>query len=342
MVKPTRGKSGPIKRVPTEYRLKKSTRDEFLAMRAIEEARKSGTLVEPAEINPYIPYFIARTPWYSGTATEDGKPNLKHQRLPAQQCASSITAPVAKKLFLGKASKYRDGACENCGAATHKTKECLEKPRAIGARWSGRDFASDEITQVLGTESQMGFEAKRDRWSNYDPDDYKEQVIEKHLPEGEETDSDDLYADTADMPGQHVDKDTRITVRNLRIREDTAKYLFNLDTDSAYYDPKTRSMKEAPIAPSVEDQDEKDHFLGDMAWKKSGDATEVPKMQIFAWQAAEKGLSNASMQATPTAASIQYKMHIKKVAEKNKARLSALEAKYGPMQETAPEPPTGS
>ena len=36
------------------------------------------------------------------------------------------------------------------------------------------------------------------------------------------------------------------SVRNLRIREDTAKYLLNLDLDSAYYDPKTRSMREDP------------------------------------------------------------------------------------------------
>ena len=33
-----------------------------------------------------------------------------------------------------------------------------------------------------------------------------------------------------------------------RIREDTAKYLRNLDPDSAYYDPKTRSMRENPYA----------------------------------------------------------------------------------------------
>ena len=35
--------------------------------------------------------------------------------------------------------------------------------------------------------------------------------------------------------------------RNLRIREDTAKYLLNLDVNSAYYDPKTRSMREDPL-----------------------------------------------------------------------------------------------
>lgn len=43
-----------------------------------------------------------------------------------------------------------------------------------------------------------------------------------------------------------VDSKQRITVRNLRIREDTAKYLRNLDPNSAYYDPKTRSMRDNP------------------------------------------------------------------------------------------------
>lgn len=32
------------------------------------------------------------------------------------------------------------------------------------------------------------------------------------------------------------------SVRNLRIREDTAKYLLNLDVNSAHYDPKSRCV----------------------------------------------------------------------------------------------------
>jgi pre-mRNA-processing factor SLU7 len=39
---------------------------------------------------------------------------------------------------------------------------------------------------------------------------------------------------------------TRMSVRNLRIREDTAKFLFNLDPNSAHYDPKTRSLRANP------------------------------------------------------------------------------------------------
>lgn len=49
-----------------------------------------------------------------------------------------------------------------------------------------------------------------------------------------------------------VDSKQRITVRNLRIREDTAKYLRNLDPNSAYYDPKTRSMRDNPNPAAAE------------------------------------------------------------------------------------------
>jgi pre-mRNA-processing factor SLU7 len=50
------------------------------------------------------------------------------------------------------------------------------------------------------------------------------------------------------MPGTKFDAKARFTVRNLRIREDTAKYLHNLDTESAFYDPKTRTMRANPHA----------------------------------------------------------------------------------------------
>lgn len=39
-----------------------------------------------------------------------------------------------------------------------------------------------------------------------------------------------------------------VATNNLRSREDRAKYLHNLDLDSAHYDPKSRSMRENPYA----------------------------------------------------------------------------------------------
>lgn len=44
------------------------------------------------------------------------------------------------------------------------------------------------------------------------------------LPQSQEDSEDeDKYADDVDMPGQKFETKQRITVRNLRIREDTAK-----------------------------------------------------------------------------------------------------------------------
>jgi hypothetical protein len=61
-------------------------------------------------------------------------------------------------------------------------------------------------------------------------------------------DSEQLNFDRLERRVNTVSGGSTGTVRNLRIREDTAKYLYDLDLDSAYYDPKSRSMREDPNA----------------------------------------------------------------------------------------------
>ena len=71
--------------------------------------------------------------------------------------------------------------------------------------------------------------------------------------DGSDSDADvdgDRVAATADAPFVKVEKAVRTagggasgTVRNLRIREDTAKYLTDLRPDAPHYDPKSRSMR---------------------------------------------------------------------------------------------------
>lgn len=79
------------------------------------------------------------------------------------------------------ATKYRKGACENCGAMSHKTKECMERPRKRGARWSGQGIQPDEVVQSI----ELGFDAKRDRWNGYDAEDHKQLIKEWELVEQE-------------------------------------------------------------------------------------------------------------------------------------------------------------
>ena len=249
---------------------------------------------------------------------------------------------------------------------THKRKDCVERPRRLGARFTGTDFAPDEYVQP---DINLSFDGKRDRWNGVDINWHQQKIQDEHkrladakkvlkakkldedamaeeqaeaeakaiadaaaaaaaaaaeTTEGTEAvvtvgakpeeikakkptkpDSDDdeedeeyKYTDSMDMPGQHVDSKQRISVRNLRIREDTAKYLLNLDANSAYYDPKSRSMRDNPFDGTNKDPSQVP-YLGDNFVRYSGDAKDFARTQIFAWEASEKGVS-IHTQADPT------------------------------------------
>ena len=48
-------------------------------------------------------------------------------------------------------------------------------------------------------------------------------LLQKPAGDDDDDEDEDKYADDMDMPGQKFETKQRITVRNLRIREDTAK-----------------------------------------------------------------------------------------------------------------------
>lgn len=55
---------------------------------------------------------------------------------------------------------------------THKRKDCLDRPRETGAKWTGSDIKSDEVITTL----KQGYDAKRDRWNGYDAAEYQQQI----------------------------------------------------------------------------------------------------------------------------------------------------------------------
>ncbi|KAB8277833.1 Pre-mRNA splicing Prp18-interacting factor-domain-containing protein [Aspergillus minisclerotigenes] len=294
--------------------------------------------VASKERNEYIPSFISKKPFY----IDDDSTNdyLEHQRLQKQTTEQSKWYERGKRAGPA-ATKYRKGACENCGAMTHKTKECLSRPRKQGAKWTGKDIQADEVVQNV----DMGWDAKRDRWNGYDASEYRQVVEEyeeleklkrvtgqKKITDGEEeeggAEEEARYAEESDMGRQQS-----TATRNLRIREDTAKYLLNLDLDSAKYDPKTRRMvdmgaQEDQAAALVAEE----NFV-----RASGDAAEFEKAQKYAWEAQESG-QKIHLQANPTSGEILRKKEQADTEAKRQAQRKALLEKYGGEEHLTPTP----
>ncbi|KAL9148839.1 hypothetical protein ABFS82_12G069600 [Erythranthe guttata] len=266
----------------------------------LEEARKAG--IEPAEldedgkeINPHIPLYVSTVPWYLNA----NKPTLKHQK-----------------------------------------------------NWKNNN--SDRSTN-----NSDSYAAKRDPWKNFDPAaDYK-QVVRMHEARGEarskylhnqrlqkldhekgggEEEEDSLkVGDSKQVDFGKVEKRVRTTgggstgtVRNLRIREDTAKYLLNLDLNSAHYDPKTRSMREDPL-PDM-DPNEK-FYAGDNGNRATGQALEFKQLNFHAREVFDKmGLDHVvDVQGAPSQAELLYrnfKINKEKLKSQNATKAAILK-KYG-------------
>jgi pre-mRNA-processing factor SLU7 len=282
------------------------------------------------EANEYIPSFISKKPFYVGE-DDDQNDYLDHQRLQKAQSDQSKWYDRGKKVGPA-ATKFRKGACENCGAMTHKTKECLSRPRAKGAKWTGKDIQADEVIQDVS----LGWDAKRDRWNGYDAKEYKAVIDEyaqleelkkkAQLPgakEGEDDDGEDgaKYAEESDMGRQQS-----TATRQLRIREDTAKYLLNLDLDSAKYDPKTRSMVDSGAT-----ADTAAALVAEEGYMRaSGDAAEFEKAQKYAWESQEKaGDTKQHLQANPTSGEYHRRKEKEQAEAKRLTHKKMLLEKYG-------------
>jgi len=128
-------------------------------------------------------------------------------------------------------------------------------------------------------------------------------------------------------------KGIRTTVRNLRIREDTAKYLYNLDPSSAYYDPKTRSMRADP-RPHLATSDKL--YAGDLMVKASGETSAFTEEQLYAWEASQRG-QNLTMEAAPSAAHFMHKQFEGKKESMADKQKRILAEKYGNAAKEAPD-----
>ena len=264
------------------------------------------------EINPYIPRYISNAPWY----IDKGDDYLQHQR---SSHAEVQTDWYERGKKVGAAAiKYRKGACTNCGAMGHKAQDCLERPRKIGAKYSGMDIRADEEIKDI----QTTWDSKRDPWNGYDAAEYKK-VIDQYKNSAE------IKETTANSNGQddefNVDGDEKSEpkayTRTLREREDKAGYLSNLNDESgAVYNPKSRTLRDEQQG-SINERGQYIRNLTD----KAKDYDELKKM---ASDVAEQG-GKIHLEASPTEGILKLQHLQKEKSEaQEKLRQSLLE-RYG-------------
>jgi pre-mRNA-processing factor SLU7 len=327
---------------------------------------------------------MASAPWY---LNNEG-PSLKHQRKwKSVEEASKVKTWYDRGAKVYQATKYRKGACENCGSIAHKTKDCLDRPRVKGAKWTNKNIAADEKVEDIKFSS---FDAKRDRWNGYTPDEWikqaekfekvaeiRQEIRKKELLEekfkqagkqpagtkdgeedGEEEDpaliaqkiaafvattneeEEDKFEEEEDAAFNKVEKRVRTvgggatgSVRNLRIREDTAKYLLNLDVNSAHYDPKSRSMREDP---NPEKDPSEKTFAGDNFVRSAGQISDFHHLNQFSVTAYEKG-QDIHLQANPSQAELSHKQFLQKKAALTSRTKTDILDKYGNAAEKPDE-----
>ncbi|KAF8392197.1 hypothetical protein HHK36_022539 [Tetracentron sinense] len=304
------------------------SREDHRKQLELEEARKAG--LAPAEldedgkeINPHIPQYMSSAPC-CGAMTHNAKSCIERPRKLGAKWTNKHIAPDEK---IETFELDYDGKRDRWNGYDSVTY----------ARVIERYEARDEARRKYLKEQQLKKLEEKNNNQNGEGEGEVEVEGEGEVSD-EEDDEDALKVDEAkvdeskQMDFAKVEKRVRTTgggstgtVRNLRIREDTAKYLLNLEVNSAHYDPKTRSMREDPLPDS--DPNEK-FYGGDNQFRASGQALEFKELNIHAWEAFEKG-QDVHMQAAPSQAELLFKNY-KVIKEKLKSKMkdTVLE-KYG-------------
>jgi pre-mRNA-processing factor SLU7 len=323
------------------------------------------------------PDYITKVPWY----LDNGENNVKHQN--AWQ-SKTVSDGWYKRGTKGDIKKtWEKGSCKNCGARTHQEKECLERPRKVKACINQKNLKSDDHLETL----DFNYVTKRDQWNGYDGSTFIRQIHEferqetvrkevrankkaaakrkaqelgEDLPESaSESEDEDRIGDFQDSNIQSNSKSsvTKTSSRNLRMREDIAKYLVNIHSES-FYDPITRSMRADPMTDAqrkeLEEKTDDVHiqamaFRGENWVKQTGDTGHFTEQNVFCWNQYKTKVAGADDVGTcstkskivhaavlPTQASKLHQEYKKRMAEKPTIDQATLDA-YGGSQRLVQE-----
>lgn len=158
--------------------------------------------------------------------------------------------------------------CENCGQMGHLKKDCLERPRKIRNKnvpvRNGNEQEEDKTVLTIRDDEDLDWDAKKDRWYGYTGEDY-DSIVHKWQASNNEVTSKSVTSNEYDQDEEielfklGLMKDAKGLLRQrefseqernlgrttVRLREDKAAYLNDINSFRMKYDPKSRVYKSA-------------------------------------------------------------------------------------------------
>eukprot|EP01038_Epipyxis_sp_PR26KG_P006676 gene6676-9159_t len=230
-----------------------------------------------------VSYDAKRDQWKGYDPTDYKETIERHNRLEAERLK-------VKKELLEQQKKNK------MEMKAKAAKDRKEKKKSIKSEVNNEDNKSNDDISASDSDSDYGS----------DEDDDDEEMEKGDFLEKDEAARD--FQGTMVPQGGVGGNGMRVTVRNLRLREDTPKYLRNLALDSAFYDPKSRSMRLNPL-PNENPEDLA--FAGDNFVRHSGDALKLAANQVLCWEMQSRGES-VDVISNPSQAELLHKQFVEK------------------------------
>lgn len=171
-----------------------------------------------------------------------------------------------------KITKYVEGACENCGMLDHKKKDCYERPRKIGAKYTNiiTQPSINAIKKIVQKDNNVKkkWDEINDNWKDYD--DASEQIktlIEYQLLEEEKIkNAIKMLEDSGNLTLENINKiEKQFMLSNQfdKSFEDDTNKDNNNNKDNQINNPNTNNKKnENNVEPDIIDKKkELDEFI---------------------------------------------------------------------------------
>lgn len=223
--------------------------------------------------NQHIPRYIKNKPWYYDSDNKEDD-YLSHHRQThggnnlldiennseAKHGAGIHDTFKRNNISQNNTNKGKRPTCTNCGGFDHTKKGCMERPRKT-QKQPIHGVKATNNSKIID-EQEMDWDARKDRWFGYSGKEYDETLAKweenKNITGNHknDTNSHDYDIDEeielmklklGNYKTNKEDQHNEDGITAIRIREDKAAYLNDINSTNVNYDPKSRLYKDETL-----------------------------------------------------------------------------------------------